>query len=246
MKQGLLSPSAPPKLGRPLAQLSRETHIHTRTPRHPCPTNTRRVLPSGERGTQAGPESWLQPVNLCRFLDKQCRRWEPQFLGCRAGVMSAPTPRRCSQAQRKGGARLAEGERGRLSPRSAIRERAGRSLHELLPYLAPAWGEDSILFPLLQLRKLRRRAERTSSDHAAGQGRPRVSPGRWLSLASRQPPAQACGPHWTHATAGTRGARDVCADTPGGGVPASQGRNSADPGPHSWLLSQVPRVSKHP
>lgn len=31
VKQGLLSPSAPPKLGRPLAQLSRETHTHTQT-----------------------------------------------------------------------------------------------------------------------------------------------------------------------------------------------------------------------
>ena len=137
VKQVLLSPSAPPKLGSPLAQLSRETHTHT--PHHPCPTNTRQVLPSCERGTQAGPESWLQPLNLCRFLDRPCRRWEPQFLDCEAGVMSAPTPRRCSWAQRKRGARLAQGERGRLSPRSAVHERARRSLHELLPYLSPAW-----------------------------------------------------------------------------------------------------------
>ena len=84
--------------------------------------------------------------------------------------MSTPTPRRRGRAQRKR-ARLAQGKRGQRLPRSVIREHAGHSFHELFPYLPPAWMQDSVLFPVLPLRKARRRAERTRPDHPAGQGR---------------------------------------------------------------------------
>lgn len=73
-----------------------------------------------------------------------------------------------------------------------------------------------LFFSVLPLRKARRRAERTRPDPPAGQGR-RVQ--LWASAvpASRRPPAQACGPHWTLATAGAR-EPGTCAQPPQAGA----------------------------
>lgn len=160
--------------------------------------------------------------------------------------MSTPTLADAARLKGRKRARSAQGKRGRRSPCSVIRERAGHSFHELSPYLSSAWVEDSILFPVLQLRKLRRGPERTSPNHPAGQDWPRVSSGPWLSLTSRRPPVQAGGPPRTHATARTRGAWDVCTATPGVCGPARAGAQltlALIPG-CSLRFQEFPKISR--
>ena len=168
------------------------------------------------------------------------------FLGCKAGVTSTPTLADAARLEGRKRARSAQGKRGRRSPHSVIRERAGHSFHELSPYLSSAWVEDSLAFPVLQLRKLRRGAEGSSPGHPAGQDWPRATSGPWLSLASRRPPAQAGGPLRTHATARTRGARDVCTATPGVCGPARAGAQlTLAPVPGCSLrFQEFPKISR--